>query len=62
MGIRYDYYNYLLTIIDYHSRSTWTQYMICKRNALQVMEAFISRIENQFQTKDPALIIFNKMM
>jgi len=51
----HDGYHYFLTMVDDHSRSTWTQLLRCKSNALQTIKAFISLIENQFQTKLKAI-------
>ena len=47
----HDGYHYFLTMVDDYSRSTWTQLLRCKSNALQTIKAFTSFIENQFQTK-----------
>lgn len=47
----HDGYHYFLTMVDDYSRSTWTQLLRCKSNALQTIKAFVSLIENQFQTK-----------
>uniref|UniRef100_A0A0V0IVR9 Putative ovule protein n=1 Tax=Solanum chacoense TaxID=4108 RepID=A0A0V0IVR9_SOLCH len=48
-------YYYFLTMVDDHSRSTWTQLLGCKSNALQTVKAFITLIETQFQTKLKAI-------
>ncbi|XP_075079942.1 uncharacterized protein LOC142165245 [Nicotiana tabacum] len=37
-------------MIDDFSRTTWTHLLTCKSNAIQVIKAFISMIENQFKT------------
>ncbi|XP_047270485.1 uncharacterized protein LOC124899595 [Capsicum annuum] len=45
-----DNYKYFITMVDDYSRSTWTHLLSCKNNALQVIKAFLSMIENQFET------------
>ena len=47
----HDGYHYFLTMVDDYSRTTWTQLFRCKSNALHTIKAFISLIENQFQTR-----------
>lgn len=47
----YDGYNYFLTMVDDYRRSTWTQLLRCKINALQAVKAFICLVENRFYTK-----------
>lgn len=37
-------------MVDDYSRSTWTHLLSYKNNALQVIKAFLSMIENQFDT------------
>ena len=39
-----------MTIVDDFSRSTWTQLLSTKSNALQTLKTFITMIENQFET------------
>lgn len=46
----HDNYKYFITMVDDYSRSTWTHLLSCKSNALQVIKAFLSMIENQFDT------------
>jgi len=41
----HDGYHYFLAMVDDHSRSTWTQLLRCKSNALQTVKAFITLIE-----------------
>lgn len=45
-----DGYHYCLTMIADFSSSTWTQLLMSKSNALQTIKAFVSLVENQFQT------------
>uniref|UniRef100_M1D8Y3 Retroelement pol polyprotein n=1 Tax=Solanum tuberosum TaxID=4113 RepID=M1D8Y3_SOLTU len=47
----HDGYHYFLTMVDDYSRSTWTQLLRCKSNALHTIKAFTTLIENQFHTK-----------
>nr|GEU88536.1 cysteamine dioxygenase [Tanacetum cinerariifolium] len=44
-------FKYLLTIVDYYSRETWTYLMIHKSNALEIIKAFLKFVELQFETK-----------
>ena len=51
----HDGYHYFLTMVDDYSRSTCTQLLRCKSNALQTIKAVVSLIETQFQTKLKAI-------
>lgn len=46
----HDSYKDLITMVDDQSRSTWTQLLSCKSNALQVIKTYLYMIENQFST------------
>ena len=46
----YDNYRYFITLVDDYSRSTWTQLLSTKSNALQVLKNFTVMVENQFNT------------
>ncbi|KAH0674692.1 hypothetical protein KY284_014877 [Solanum tuberosum] len=46
----HDNHKYFITMVDDYSRSTWTHLLSCKSNALQVIKAFISMVETQFDT------------
>lgn len=41
---------YFLTMVDDFSRSTWSQLLSCKSNALHTIKALICLIETQFNT------------
>jgi len=46
----YNNYKYFLTMVDDHSRSTWTHLMSCKSNTLQILQVFVQMVQNQYQT------------
>ena len=48
--ITHDNHKYFLTMVDDYSRSTWIHLLSSKSNVFQVIQAFISMIENQFNT------------
>ncbi|GAA0143530.1 hypothetical protein LIER_04196 [Lithospermum erythrorhizon] len=46
----YDGYRYFLTIVDDHSKITWTHLLSTKSNAFPVFKAFLMYVQTQFQT------------
>lgn len=42
---------YFLTIVDEHTRATWTHLLGAKSNAFDILKAFIAMVETQFHTK-----------
>ncbi|KAG7585301.1 Reverse transcriptase RNA-dependent DNA polymerase [Arabidopsis thaliana x Arabidopsis arenosa] len=44
-------FKYFLTIVDDHSRATWIYLLKNKNDVLKIFPAFITQVENQYQTK-----------
>lgn len=48
---KYNGYYYFITIVDDHSRATWTHLLTTKSNAMSIIQAFTHMTETQFNTK-----------
>lgn len=46
----YNNYKYYLTLVDDYRRVTWTHLLSSKTNALQVIKASLTMVQNQFKT------------
>lgn len=46
----HDGHRYFLTIVDDHSRATWTHLFFFKHNAFPILQSFIQYIKNHFKT------------
>lgn len=46
----HDNYKYFITLVDEYNRTTWTYLISTKSNALHILKAFTSMVENQFKT------------
>lgn len=42
----YNHFRYFITYVDDHNRTTWTYLLSSKNNAFQVIQTFLSMIEN----------------